>query len=301
VVDGTRPGCWPSGLEAELEFLCANLVVEAASAGQLARTGRILDRFCRFAAIGHRLGSLAEVTVEVATSFVFAPNGNGSAPSVSTLHWRRTALRLLFRAGRRAGLVSGDATLDLVLPARSSLSVRPLSDDEVALCRSVAQWSLVGSRRATAWALAEATCRSCEIPHVTAADVDLETGRVLLAGGKVTDPRLGQLTDWGSSQVRARCADLSDPSTPLVYGGRSPAAAGQVSAAGALVDVLVRAGLHGEPDVRPGSVAAWAGRRVLDETGRIDLAARALGVRSLDRAAGIVGWDWRDNPGAGKG
>ncbi len=32
-----------------------------------------------------------------------------------------------------------------------------------------------------------------------------------------------------------------------------------------------------------------------DDTGRIDLAAKALGVRSLDRAAGIVGWDWRND------
>ena len=62
-----------------------------------------------------------------------------------------------------------------------------------------------------------------------------------------------------------------------------------------LQDVLVRAGLAGEPDVRASSVAAWAGRRVLEETGRIDLAARALGVRSLDRAARIIGWEWSES------
>jgi integrase/recombinase XerC len=40
------------------------------------------------------------------------------------------------------------------------------------------------------------------------------------------------------------------------------------------------------------SVAAWAGRRVLDDTGSIEAAARTMGVRSLDRAARLVGHDW---------
>jgi integrase/recombinase XerC len=131
---------------------------------------------------------------------------------------------------------------------------------------------------------------------VTADDVDLDLGRVWIAGGKATDQREGQLTEWGLGQLRARIEELDEPTRPLVYSGRSPAGPGQVSGASALVDVLTRAGLHHERDVRPGSVAAWAGRRVLEETGRIDLVARALGVRSLDRAAGIVAWDWRSDP-----
>jgi integrase/recombinase XerC len=147
------------------------------------------------------------------------------------------------------------------------------------------------------WALAEATCRSSELPNITGDDIDLNSGRVWIGGGRATDPREGQLSDWGLVQVRARIAELEAPSLPLVYSGRSPAGAGQVSGASALVDVLTRAGLHHEPDVRPGSVAAWAGRRVLEETGRIDCAARALGVRSLDRAAVIVGWDWQADAG----
>jgi integrase/recombinase XerC len=257
------------------------------------RTSNILGRFVLFASTGYGITGLAEVTPDIARAFVRATSGSGHAPSVSTMHWRRTALRLLFRAARRAGIVDGDATLDIGLPPRSSLSTRPLTDDEVGLCRSVAQWSLNGSRRAAVWALAEATCRSSELPHISADDVDLSSGRVWIAGGKATDRREGLLTGWGLAQVRARIQELDEPTRPLVYAGRSPAGPGQVSGAAALVDVLTRAGLHHEPDVRPGSVAAWAGRRVLDETGRIELAAKALGVRSLDRAAGIVAWDWR--------
>ena len=292
-MDRTRPR--PGGLAEQIDRLQTGIDVVAAP--QWERTSTILDRFGRFAGDGCGLVDLGGVTSGIARSFVTAPTSAGEQPSTSTMHWRRTALRLLFRAARRHGLVDGDPTLDLDLPPRSSLGTRPLTDDEAMLCRSVAQWSLAGSRRAAVWALGEATCRSSELPNVTGDDVDLDSGRVWIAAGKATYPRLGQLTDWGLVQVRARIEELEAPSLPLVYSGRSPAGAGQVSGASALVDVLTRAGLHHEPDVRPGSVAAWAGRRVLEETGRIDCAARALGVRSLVRAAVIVGWDWQADAG----
>ena len=60
-------------------------------------------------------------------------------------------------------------------------------------------------------------------------------------------------------------------------------------------------GLAGEPDVRPMSVAAWAGSRVFRERGRIDAVAHALGMRSLDRAAALIGWDWQAHPVGGEG
>jgi integrase/recombinase XerC len=281
------------GFARQIDQLRHALNDDAVVGAQWERTSTILDRFGRFAAAGCGLFDLGEVTSDVARSFVTAPTGSGQPPSTSTMHWRRTALRMLFRAARRRGLIDGDPTLDLELPPRSSLGTRPLTDDEVFLCRSVAQWSLAGSRRAAVWALAGATCRSSELPNVTGDDINLETGRVWIGGGKATEPREGQLTGWGLVQVRARLEELDAPSLPLVYSGRSPAGAGQVSGASAIVDVLTRAGLHQEPDVRPSSVAAWAGRRVLEETDRIDCAARALGVQSLDRAARIVAWDWQ--------
>lgn len=296
MLDRTRLASASVGLANEIAVLRGGLLAENAQEHQWDRTSSIIDRFCLFASNGHGVRSLNEITAQVAEGFIRATTSAGHGPSVSTMHWRRTALRLLFRAARQTGLVDRDPTLEVELPPRSSLGTRPLTGDEVALCRSVAQWSLNGSRRSAVWALAEATCRSSELPHVTADDVDLDSGRVWIAGGKATDQREGQLTEWGLVQVRARIEELDGPTRPLVYAGRAPAGPGQVSGASALVDVLTRAGLHREPDVRPGSVAAWAGRRVLEETGRIDLAALALGVRSLDRAAGIVAWDWRSDP-----
>ena len=40
------------------------------------------------------------------------------------------------------------------------------------------------------------------------------------------------------------------------------------------------------------SVAAWAGATAFRQGAQIDEVARMLGVRSLDQAARLIGWDW---------
>jgi integrase/recombinase XerC len=62
---------------------------------------------------------------------------------------------------------------------------------------------------------------------------------------------------------------------------------------GAISDILRRAGLADDAQVRPRSITAWLGRSVFDETGSIDVVAQRLGLRSLDRAAALIGWEWR--------
>jgi len=58
--------------------------------------------------------------------------------------------------------------------------------------------------------------------------------------------------------------------------------------------ILNEAGLRGDGSVKPESVRAWAGHRIWVETGRIESAAVALGCRSLDTTARIVGYEWAE-------
>ena len=178
-----------------------------------------------------------------------------------------------------------DPTLDLTLPARSSLVARPLTDDEIALGRSFSLRTLAETRQPAAWALAEATARTSELPAIRIRDVDLDTGSVWIAGSTKTDPRWGQLSEWGVETVARRIVSVgAAPDAPLVYDGTGSEGSRQASACAAISETLRRAGLAGEPDVRPVSVAAWAGARILQRTGQIEAVARGLGVRSLDRA-----------------
>jgi integrase len=261
------------------------------------RLGRTIVRFGRYLEMGIGLADLGQVRPEHADGFIHvsASPGAGSRPRVSTQHFRRSVIRLLFRVARQLNLADTDPTLDIALPPRSALRRRPLTDDESALCRSAALRTLTETRQPAAWALGEATARTSELPHIRCSDLDLHGGRVWIHGGARTLPRWGTLTTWGRTQIARRVQAIkgaSDPDPLLVYAGRGSPESRQASSCIAVSETLRRAGLSREPDLSPVSVAAWAGARDFAEGAPIDEVARRLGVRSLDRAASLICWDW---------
>lgn len=162
------------------------------------------------------------------------------------------------------------------------------------MCRAAAAWSLLDRRRAAAWALAEATCRTVELGRITVGDVDLGNARVWIHDGRTTSARWGCLSEWSQVQVEARLRAVPrEASFPLVYGGQGAAEVGQVSGCIAVREVLIRAGLGAEPGVRPASVAGWAGATLLRDGLGIEEVAGRLGMASLDRTARFIGWDWK--------
>jgi integrase/recombinase XerC len=258
---------------------------------------RLLQIAMRFVAFvdGSDAESLHAVDSGIVRDFLAAPLAQSAElPSVATSHLRRSAVRLLYSVLRYAGLADHDPTLDVVLPPRSTRATRALTDDEVAVCRSFALQTLTETRQPSAWALAEASGRTSELPQVRIGDIDLEAKRVVLPGGTKVEPRVGTLSEWGVKQLARRLDALSDRSSEasVIYCGSGSAESAQASSCTAISDTLRRAGFANESDVRPVSVAAWAGRHAFEEAGRIEDAALVLGVRSLDRAAGLIGWDW---------
>ena len=269
----------------------------------LQRCGETLGRFLRRQ---HALG----VTNPTAFStthcrdFVMAHGLTGRPPEVSTMHARRTTLRMAFRALRELGYDVGDPTLDLPVPPRTGTAARPLTDVEVALCRTSARLGEAGSaslQRAVVWALGEATAVSSEISAIRVGDVDdpVTPRWVRLPGTRRHDPRLGELTDWGTVIVARQLELLREhragPGTLLTYKGAGVPgqATAQAAVCNALGAVLKYAGLASEPDVRPASLRNWAGRRLFDGGMPIDQVARRLGCRSLDAAAEDIGLEWR--------
>lgn len=289
-----------SSFEAAREALAADLGTRWASEAQATRIVRLAERFEQFCLQGFGVSSLDTVSPAIAQAFVAAADADGRPAGASLQRARRSALRLLFQCGRRLGATNADPTLDLRLPPLSSLRARPLTDDEVLECRAASAWSLTSARRALTWALAEATCRSGEIPNVLVSDVDLETGSVSIRGGGRCTPRIGNLTAWGRDIIGEHLPGRI-PDAPLVYAGDTARLGGLVSANSAISQVLQRAGLGDEPDVRPSSVIAWAGTKVLERSGRIELVAEALGLTSLDSAASFIGWNWASDLKADNG
>lgn len=263
-------------------------------------TARLLAEIGRFALRLDATGVefLEQITPNDCVDFIdqAVPTRGGGwvEPSTSTRHLRRGAIRLLFGTARALQLASGDPTLDITLPPRNALSTRPLDDAEEALGRVWARPTLAGTRHAAAWALGQATATATEQAALRVEDLGLDEGRVWLHGNdNKREPRWGQLTSWGITQIERRLAHVgTDPSAPLITAATASRNARQASVCSAVSEILVHAGLRADRSVGPASLPAWAGAAVFTKTGRIDDVAHALGIRSLDRAAATIGWDW---------
>jgi len=135
------------------------------------RMGEIVVRFARrLRATG--VDTVDGIGTDACAGFIDAPSRTGDQPANATRHFRRVALRALFRTGRAFGVLRADPTLDLALPPRSSRASRPLTDDEVMLCRTAAfPMRAPDLKRPTAWALAEATAATSEIPTIRRSDL----------------------------------------------------------------------------------------------------------------------------------
>lgn len=273
------------------------VVAALTAAGSLApqsleRFVELIEQFGRYADHSSGVVDLRAVTPAMVAAFIDSSCSDGPA-TLSVRHFRRAAVRMLFRVARELGLADGDPTLDLVLPAREPGVFRALTDDEVALCRLSSVASLEETRLPAAWALAEATARTSELSEITGADIDLDRNQVWLGGASKVDARWGQLSPWGRIQLERRLAALGDPSRPVTYDGAGSAQSRQAAACISISSTLARAGLGDEPALRPLSVTAWAGQQILAESGRIDVVARRLGMRSLDRTAKLIGLQWQ--------
>jgi hypothetical protein len=205
-----------------------------------------------------------------------------------------TQLTLRDRNKRVSG-IPGAVHIDLDLPARSSLGTRPLTSDEVALGRSYSLHTMTATRQPAAWALGEASAITSELPHITIDDLDFEHAdgsRVWLHGSRKRRERWGYLDDWGVAQLERRASALRGTRF-LIYQGGGSEQSQQASCCIAIKETMIRAGLAGEPDVRPNSLAAWAGVMALEETDKIEGVALRLGIRSLDAAAQFINYDWQ--------
>jgi integrase/recombinase XerC len=274
------------------------------SAQSAAKFAALLERFARYAA-AQGVTMLDQADGALVTAFIQARGrsrrGEVATAAVATRRLRRSVLRAFFRVGRHLLLTGADPTLDLVLPERPDRRFRPLDGDEAGLCRHFAQLTEDATRHAAVLALALAGIHSGEIGNLALGHLDAPGSRVWTDGSTRTQPRWCLLDPWGvralerrAEQVQARRPHTDDPDTlPLLGIGGGSAAQRQARVCVPLREVLDRAGLGDDPTLRPSSITAHAGWLAFQASGRIEDAARMLGMRSLDRAAELVGYDWQ--------
>jgi integrase len=275
-----------------IAFAAERLAELTASEQTAARYRQLWGRFGNFAS-ANKIRTVGEVGRPLVESFVRARRPDGRRPKPKTERLRIASIRRLFQIFRQYGLATGDPTMDLVQPQGPAIVARSLTPDEIDHCRSASLNTMTSTRQPTVWALAEVGGTTSEIPAVLPENLDLGAQRIWLPGSTKTDPRWARLSPWAAAQISRRLAAIGDAVGPIAYDGKGSAASRQASTCVTLRRILNRAGLAGDPSVRPASIRAWLGRQVLSESGAIDEVARRLGLRSLDQAAALVGWDWR--------
>jgi integrase/recombinase XerC len=258
------------------------------------RFDELTRRFETFVQKGFGIEYVDEVTVEIVERFVRA-KGNTGEPALATMHIRRAAIRMLFRIARLEFGCTGDPTLDLALPPRTVLTTRPLEEDEVVLGRSYSQKTFTATRQPAAWALGEATATTAEMPFITIDDLELDCSDAHASGctAATSASIVSACSTTGVQRRSSVMRRVSKDTRNLIYNGKSQRGfAAQISCCNAIKETLVRAGLDREADIRPASLAAYAGRVVLAESDSIEETARRLGIRSLDAAAAFINYTW---------
>ncbi|MCN9244497.1 site-specific integrase [Streptomyces sp. RY43-2] len=266
--------------------------------------GQLLERWQRYTqARGAVL--LNDVTVDFIEDFVFAHgrtrHGRIGESATATQHQRRAVLRSFYRTLRELGLTDTDPTRDVLLPERTRSLIRPLDEDEAVALRHAAEYVTRPSRHAAAAALALSGGHTGEIGHIRISDLDQSASAVWMHGSTRTDARWCPLDPWALRVLLARAAFVtrqqgSPEAVPkarlAVSSAPAPDEQLQARACVALSDLIRRIGLGTDPRVKPASLTAYAAVRIFSESGKIEDVARGLGLRSLDRAADLIGYDW---------
>jgi integrase len=176
--------------------------------------------------------------------------------------------------------------------------VRPLTDEEAAVVRLYAQRA-TPTRHAATVALLLAGAHTSEAGHLTTSDLNLSADVVQVRGSVRYRARALPLDDWARRVLTERADHLTRhqrtiAEAPVLCAAGGGSRASRQSGLCAVVrEILTRAGLASDPDVRPSSLTGYAGRRVFEQTGHVEDAARLLGAASLDTTATLISHHWQ--------
>jgi len=227
--------------------------------------------------------------------FVYWPvvlGGKPRKPGSSTKRNRLASLRRAYKTSRIIGYELIDPTIDVLVVFDHAINTNYCTDDDIEKLRNATPVELFKTTYASIWALAEAGATNSEIKDVRVCDVNLEEGVVHLAGNARVDERINTLTELGLNVLAQRIRGLN-PTDYLILnteGGKCSEAT--ISQIFRHITSYANVGSKG---FNINSVRAWRARKIFDETGRIQDAARFLGNRSLDSTALLIGLEWRES------
>jgi integrase len=255
------------------------------------KLGRLWLQFADYLDRRYGCDDIRQVERDHVVAWINAPllGDEARSPANRTREQRRWSLKVFFYVLRTLDLLDSDPLVDVDPAARPTFARRPLTDVELQRSRRFAEKTTRDARSPAAFALAEATATTYEIPRVTLADLDLDNGRVWLNGSTRVFARWGTLDVWGTRHIERRLRQRgTDLDRPLIYEGAGDPASMVSSIDRLFAQVFRRAGLLPDGQINPGAVRAWAGAHLFEELGDIRQVAQRLGLTKLDAAARLI-------------
>lgn len=263
-----------------------------------------------------RADLLCDVTSELVWLWVNSPATTGgdtvAAPTQNMRGLRRSVAVAIYRTLFNLGFTERNVTANLPRIARPPRKVSAFTATQIDKLKDHADhdtdtstYESGYSRTPACLALTLVGAQSGEVGAIRVVDIDLDAWAVRLHGGGTRyQPRTVPIDDsWAWEALAARVAYLAkkypgDANRPVAYNptpGSKPSFATRSAATSGTLGALIKAaGLRKPGKIRVASINEYVAADLFAKTGRVEVVATRLGMRSLDAAAHLVGWDWRE-------
>lgn len=258
---------------------------------------------------------LCEVTSELVWRWVNSPatrKGATVAPTQNMRGLRRAVAVAVYRTLFNVGFTERNVAANLPRITRPARIVSAFTATQIQTLKDHADhdtdtstYESGYSRTPACLALTLVGAQSGEVGAIRVRDIDLDDWTVHLHGGGTRfDPRTVPIDDsWAWEALAARVAYLAKrypgevdrlvaynpiPESQPSFATRSAATSGTLGA------LIKAAGLRKPGKIRVASINEYVAADLFTRTGRVEVVASRLGMRSLDAAAHLVGWDWRE-------
>ena len=248
---------------------------------------RLIDIGAHFSNFAEAVGvtELDDINQTLCEAFVTAVDSTGQPTSIHVQHQRRWTLN-----AHLIDIQQNSPASNISIGKRPSGIVRPLTDDEIQLGRTgCIVHNRPNQRRLIAWALAESTATTSEIPNITAQHI--HDGELELPGTARLKRRVVQPEGWAQKTVNHALKNKPPPDKPLTYSGTKPAGhpSPQATTCRLIYSILDDTHLSTMPGIKPASIRNWRGRNAYDHGATLIEVAELLGHPNLDRTAAAIG------------
>lgn len=253
-----------------------------------------------------RIRKVSDLSAAVIGEWMRAPSASTDlAVSVTTQQNRRAVCGRFFTTCICLGITDVTPLVAVPKKSRPLRHIRPFTPDEIDRLKEFAHRGNRAGKSPAALALMLIGASPGEVGSITAADIHFENLLVRAHGGgeRYTDRWLPIDDEWALLQLANRVSWLktSRPDWENEYVAYAPNSKKKTTfesrcaaTSMTIIGILRRARLNIQGETRAASITEYLATDLFIRTGRVEVVAARLGIKSLDETAKLVRYNWRD-------